>query len=62
MGNVTADGPGAVALGRYDREVYVFDAQTGRLTHRIPVGREPHGLCVWPQPGRLLLGDTREYA
>jgi hypothetical protein len=22
------------------------------------VGREPHGLTVWPQPGRYSLGHT----
>ena len=25
---------------------------------RIPVGRGPHGLCVYPQPGRYSLGHT----
>ena len=44
--------------GRYDNEVYVFDTKSGALTHRIPVGREPHGLCVWPQPGRYSLVHT----
>jgi len=58
MGNVTADGRELWLSGRYDSEVYVFDAQTGRLTHRIAVRREPHGLCVWPQPGRYSLGHT----
>ena len=58
MGNVTADGKELWVSGRYDDEVYVFDTRTGALTHRIPVGREPHGLCVWPQPGRYSLGHT----
>jgi YVTN family beta-propeller protein len=58
MGNVTADGRELWVSGRYDNEVYVFDTSTGALTHRIPVGREPHGLCVWPQPGRFSLGHT----
>ena len=58
MGNVSADGRELWLSGRYDDEVYVFDAATGRLTHRIAVGREPHGLCVWPQPGRYSLGHT----
>jgi YVTN family beta-propeller protein len=58
MGNVTADGKELWVSGRYDSEVYVFDTATGTLTHRIPVGREPHGLCVWPQPGRYSLGHT----
>ena len=58
MGNVTADGRELWVSGRYDEEVYVFDTRSGTLTHRIPVGREPHGLCVWPQPGRFSLGHT----
>jgi YVTN family beta-propeller protein len=58
MGNVSADGRELWVSGRYDDEVYVFDTATGRLTHRIKVGREPHGLCVWPQPGRFSLGHT----
>jgi len=58
MGNVSADGRELWVSGRYDDEVYVFDTATGRLTHRIKVGREPHGLCVWPQPGRYSLGHT----
>jgi YVTN family beta-propeller protein len=58
MGDVSADGKELWVSGRYDDEVYVFDTATGQLTHRIPVGHEPHGLCVWPQPGRYSLGHT----
>jgi YVTN family beta-propeller protein len=58
MGGVTADGNELWLAGRYDREVYVFDTRTGAVTHRIPVGSGPHGLCVWPQPGRYSLGHT----
>lgn len=58
MGNVTADGKELWLAGRYDSEVYVFDTTSGQLTHRIPVGRGPHGLCVWPQPGQYSLGHT----
>lgn len=58
MGNVSADGKELWVSGRYDDEVYVFDTGSGKMTHRIPVGREPHGLCVWPQPGRYSLGHT----
>jgi DNA-binding beta-propeller fold protein YncE len=58
MGNVTADGKELWLSGRYDGEVYVFDTATGTLTHRIAVGRGPHGLTVWPQPGRISLGHT----
>src|SRR5438105_492229 len=57
MGNVSADGSKLWLSGRYDNVVYVFDTATGQVT-RIPVGREPHGLAVWPQPGRYSLGHT----
>jgi DNA-binding beta-propeller fold protein YncE len=58
MGNVSADGKELWLSGRFDQEVYVFNTNTGKLTHRIPVGRYPHGLTVWPQPGRYSLGHT----
>jgi YVTN family beta-propeller protein len=44
--------------GRYDGEVYAIDTGSGRLIARIRVGSGPHGLCVWPQPGRHSLGHT----
>jgi aryl-alcohol dehydrogenase-like predicted oxidoreductase len=44
--------------GRYDDEVYVVSTADGALLATIPVGDEPHGLCVWPQPGRYSLGHT----
>jgi YVTN family beta-propeller protein len=58
MGALTADGKELWLSGRFDSEVYVFDVATGDLTHRIPVERGPHGLCVWPQPGRYSLGHN----
>jgi YVTN family beta-propeller protein len=57
MGNVTADGKQLWLSGRYDHVVYVFDTTTGSVT-KIRVGVEPHGLTVWPQPGRYSLGHT----
>jgi DNA-binding beta-propeller fold protein YncE len=58
MGNVSADGTVLWLSGRYDAEVYAISTANGRLLARIPVGRGPHGLCVWPQPGRYSLGHT----
>lgn len=58
MGNVSVDGKELWLSGRYDSVVYVFNTSNGLLTHRIPVGRGPHGLTVWPQPGRYSLGHT----
>ncbi len=57
MGNVTADGKQLWLSARYDNVVYVFDTTTGEVKS-IPVGKEPHGLTVWPQPGRYSLGHT----
>jgi YVTN family beta-propeller protein len=58
MGDVSPDGKVLWLSGRYNAEVYAFDTGTGRLLARIPVGASPHGLCVWPQPGRYSLGHT----
>jgi YVTN family beta-propeller protein len=57
MGNVSADGKWLWLSGRYDNVVYAFDTATGEAKV-IPVGTEPHGLAVWPQPGRYSLGHT----
>jgi YVTN family beta-propeller protein len=57
MGNVSADGKTLWLSGRYDHVVYAFDTTTGEAKV-IPVGIEPHGLAVWPQPGRYSLGHT----
>jgi YVTN family beta-propeller protein len=58
MGGISNDGKTLWLSGRYSAEVYAIDTQTGRLRARIPVGLGPHGLCVWPQPGRYSLGHT----
>jgi hypothetical protein len=47
----------ATPAGRYDDVVYVIDTATGEVKS-IPVGRERHGLTVWPQPVRYSLGHT----
>jgi YVTN family beta-propeller protein len=58
MGGVSADGRVLWLSGRYDREVYAISTADGHLLARIGVGVQPHGLCVWPQPGRYSLGHT----
>ena len=58
MGNVSANGRVLWLSGRYDNSVYAINTRTGKLIRRIPVGFEPHGLCVYPQPGRYSLGHT----
>ena len=57
MGNVSADGKTLWLSGRYDNVVYAIDTTSGEV-RKIPVGKEPHGLTVWPQPGRYSLGHT----
>jgi YVTN family beta-propeller protein len=57
MGNVSADGRWLWLSGRFDDVVYRFDTTLGTV-RAIPVGLEPHGLAVWPQPGRYSLGHT----
>ena len=57
MGNVSVDGTVLWLSGRYDNVVYAIDTATGQV-QGIPVGKEPHGLTVWPQPGRYSLGHT----
>ncbi len=63
MGNVSADGARLWLSGRRSNVVYVFDTggadpAAGHLLTEIPVGHEPHGLAVWPLPGRYSLGHT----
>jgi YVTN family beta-propeller protein len=58
MGGVSADGRTLWLSGRYNAEVYAIDTRSGRLRARIAVDQGPHGLAVWPQPGRHSLGHT----
>ncbi|MFD9728719.1 YncE family protein [Streptomyces sp. NPDC059072] len=58
MGGVSADGKVLWLSGRYNSEVYAIDTTSGKELARIPVGSGPHGLAVYPQPGRYSLGHT----
>ncbi len=58
MGNVSASGHVLWLSGRYTASVYAINTRTGQLIRNIPVGLGPHGLCVYPQPGRYSLGHT----
>jgi YVTN family beta-propeller protein len=58
MGGVSADGKVLWLSGRYNDVVYAISTRNGKLLAKIPVGAGPHGLCVWPQPGRYSLGHT----
>jgi YVTN family beta-propeller protein len=58
MGGVSPDGKVLWLAGRYTGSVYAISTQTGKLQASIPAGISPHGLCVWPQPGRYSTGHT----
>jgi DNA-binding beta-propeller fold protein YncE len=61
MGGLSADGRTLWLSGRYHGVVYGFDTASGKLVARIRVpGAHPHGLLVWPQPGRYSVGHTGE--
>jgi len=57
MGSVSSDGRYLWLSGRFDDVVYIIDTTSGE-GRKIAVGAEPHGLTVWPQPGRYSLGHT----
>jgi YVTN family beta-propeller protein len=57
MGDVSADGRYLWVSGRWDNVEYRINTRTGAVD-KIPVGHEPHGSCVWPQPGRYSTGHT----
>jgi YVTN family beta-propeller protein len=58
MGGVSADGTQLWVSGRYNGVVYDISTVDGHLIKKIKVGASPHGLCVYPQPGRYSLGHT----
>ncbi len=58
MGGLSADGTVLWLSGRYHGVVYAIDTTDGHLIAKIRVGAQPHGLCVWPQPGRYSIGHT----
>ncbi len=60
MGNVSNDGKWLWLSGRFDDVVYRLDTSSGKVD-TVAVGLEPHGLAVWPQPGRYSLGHTGNF-
>jgi DNA-binding beta-propeller fold protein YncE len=58
MGGVSPDGKVLWLAGRYTGVVYAISATNGHILAEIPAGSSPHGLCVWPQPGRYSTGHT----
>jgi DNA-binding beta-propeller fold protein YncE len=58
MGGISADGRILWLSGRYNSVIYAISTTDGHLIRELAVGRGPHGLCVYPQPGRYSLGHT----
>ena len=58
MGGISADGTQFWVSGRYNNVVYVFSITQGKFLRSIAVGKEPHGLSYYPQPGRYSVGHT----
>ena len=58
MGGLSPDGAVLWVSGRYNSVVYAIRISDGRMLARIKVGKGPHGLAVFPQPGRYSLGHT----
>jgi YVTN family beta-propeller protein len=61
MGGISPDGTVMWWGGRYNGVVYAMSTANGRLLAKIPVGAGPHGVCVFPQPGRYSLGHTGNF-
>ena len=61
MGGVSPDGNVMWWSGRDNGVVYAMSTKKGRLLATIPVGAGPHGVCVFPQPGRYSLGHTGNF-
>jgi YVTN family beta-propeller protein len=61
MGGVSPNGKVMWWSGRYNGVVYAMSTRTGRLLAKIPVGAGPHGVCIFPQPGRYSLGHTGNF-
>jgi YVTN family beta-propeller protein len=58
MGGVSVDGKVLWLSGRYHAAVYAISTVDGHLIANIHIPHRPHGLCVWPQPGRYSIGHT----
>jgi YVTN family beta-propeller protein len=61
MLQVSADGRLLWISNRYDATVSVVSTRTGSVLHTIPVGIDPHGLTLFPQPGRFSIGHNGVY-
>jgi YVTN family beta-propeller protein len=58
---VSPDGRQLWTGNRFANTVTVIDTGSGAVVATIPVGRAPHGLTYFPQPGRISLGHNGVY-
>jgi YVTN family beta-propeller protein len=56
MVQLSPDGKTLWTTNRFDGTVTVVNASTGKVERTIAVGAGPHGLCMFPQPGRFSTG------
>jgi YVTN family beta-propeller protein len=58
MVQVSTDGSIIWVSNRYGTTVEAISSADGHVIKRIEVGRDPHGLALFPQPGRFSLGHN----
>jgi YVTN family beta-propeller protein len=61
MVQVSPDGTQLWTANRYGNTVVVVDTRSGTVSNSITVGRKPHGIAYFPQPGRYSLGHNGVY-
>jgi DNA-binding beta-propeller fold protein YncE len=61
MGGVSADGRLLWLSGHDADAVFAISTSTGSVASRLQTGAGPHGVTVYPQPGRFSLGHTGLY-
>lgn len=58
MGGDSTDGSALWLSGRYKTRMYEISISDGHLIAEVRIPHDPHGRCVWSQPGRYSLGHT----
>ncbi len=58
LAGLSANGDVLWTADTYGNTVYALSTKDGTVLAKIPVGNNPLGLTVWPQPGRYALGGT----
>ncbi len=61
MVQVSTDGQQIWTSARNHGHIIVVDSNNGNVIQRIPTGAAPHGLTIFPQPGRFSIGHNGVY-